>query len=119
MRVSHLAEIPEASSRGQWSVASSRGRRPDICRKQLSVSGFRFPLFVCSFALLYAPTRLIEEANPGWRLVSWALAIEVVGLTLIFICLALGASALRFGRAEPDATLADQIGRGAGGEGLG
>ena len=51
-------------------------------------------------ALLYAPTRLIEEANPGWRLVSWALAIEVVGLTLIFIRLALGASPLRFGRGE-------------------
>lgn len=34
-------------------------------------------------ALLYAPTRLVEEANPGWRLVSWALALEVVGLTLL------------------------------------
>jgi exosortase/archaeosortase family protein len=43
-------------------------------------------------AVLYGPTRLIEEANPGWRLVSWALSIEVVGLTLIFIRLALGAS---------------------------
>jgi hypothetical protein len=36
-------------------------------------------------ALLYAPTRLIEEANPEWRLVSWALALEVVGLTLLTI----------------------------------
>src|ERR1017187_8639694 len=33
-------------------------------------------------ALLYAPTRLVQEANPGWRLVSWALALEVVGITL-------------------------------------
>ena len=36
-------------------------------------------------AALYAPTRLVQEANPGWRLVSWALAIEVVGLTLLFL----------------------------------
>src|ERR1017187_7184764 len=57
-----------------------------------------FALALC--ALLYAPTRLIEEANTGWRLVSWALAIEVVGLTLIFIRLALGASPLRSGRGE-------------------
>jgi exosortase/archaeosortase family protein len=49
-------------------------------------------LLIALCALLYAPTRLIEEANPGWRLVSWALSIEVVGLTLIFIRLALGAS---------------------------
>ena len=41
-------------------------------------------------ALLYAPTRLIQEANPGWRLVSWALALEVVGLTLITLRLATG-----------------------------
>ena len=45
-----------------------------------------FQLFsFCALALLYAPTRLVEEANPGWRLVSWALALEVIGLTL---CLA-------------------------------
>jgi exosortase len=34
-------------------------------------------------ALAYAPTRLIQEANPEWRLVSWALAIEVIGLTVV------------------------------------
>ena len=39
----------------------------------------------CLLAFLYAPTRLVEEANSGWRLVSWALAIEVVGLTLVFV----------------------------------
>jgi len=35
--------------------------------------------------LLYLPTRLIQEANPEWRLVSWALALEVVGLTLLLL----------------------------------
>jgi exosortase len=33
-------------------------------------------------ALAWLPTRLIEEANPEWRLVSWALALEVIGLTI-------------------------------------
>jgi len=33
--------------------------------------------------LAYAPTRLIQEANPEWRLISWALALEVVGITLL------------------------------------
>jgi len=44
------------------------------------------PIFYVVFALcafLYAPTRLIQEANPDWRLVSWALALEVVGITLL------------------------------------
>jgi len=34
-------------------------------------------------AAAWFPTRLIEEANPEWRLVSWALAVEVVGLSLL------------------------------------
>ncbi len=49
---------------------------------QISTPVF-YLLFVLG-ALLYAPTRLIEEANPEWRLVSWALAIGVVGITLLF-----------------------------------
>jgi exosortase len=44
---------------------------------------FYFLLVLCAF--LYAPTRLIEEANPEWHLVSWALAVEVIGLTLLFL----------------------------------
>lgn len=45
-------------------------------------------------ALLYAPTRLVEEANPGWRLVSWALAIETIGITLCALRLALDTGAI-------------------------
>jgi exosortase/archaeosortase family protein len=41
-----------------------------------------FHAFLVLCALLYAPTRLLQEANPGWRLTSWALAMEVVGITL-------------------------------------
>ncbi len=33
-------------------------------------------------ALFYAPTRLVLEANPGWRLFSWPLALEVAVITL-------------------------------------
>ena len=34
---------------------------------------------------LYLPTRLLQEAVPTWRLVGWALAVEVIGITLILI----------------------------------
>jgi exosortase len=37
-------------------------------------------------ALAWLPTRLVQEANPEWRLVSWALGLEVVGMTLITVC---------------------------------
>jgi exosortase len=47
-------------------------------------------------ALLYLPTRLVQEANPEWRIISWALAIEVVALTLIFVNLALGDAGARW-----------------------
>lgn len=40
---------------------------------------------VVTLALLYFPTRLVEEANPEWRLVSWALALIVAGVTLVFV----------------------------------
>ncbi len=52
-------------------------------------------LLLLGCALLYAPTHLIEESNPEWRLVSWALALEVVGLTLLLIYVVLGATWLR------------------------
>jgi exosortase/archaeosortase family protein len=43
-----------------------------------------FQLFsICLLAFLCLPTRLVQEANPEWRLVSWALAFEVIGLTLL------------------------------------
>ena len=45
---------------------------------------------VVLFSVIWLPTRLIQEANPEWRLISWLLAIEVVGLTLLAIRFALG-----------------------------
>jgi exosortase len=72
------------------------GKHSAPCALRLAPCALLFAL--C--ALLYAPTRLIEEANPGWRLVSWALALEVVGLTLVFIRLASCAFPLRSVRGE-------------------
>src|SRR5207253_3377226 len=38
----------------------------------------------------YALTRLVQEANPEWRLISWALAVEVISITLLLVRFALG-----------------------------
>lgn len=46
--------------------------------------------------LLYLPTRLIQQANPEWRLVSWALACITVGLTLVLLRRVLGAGFRRY-----------------------
>ena len=100
---------------GQWSAVSSRrGESSVSVGRRYQPSAFSLQLLFVLLAFLYAPTRLIEEANPGWRLVSWALAIEVAGLTLILICLASGAFPLRSVRGESDATLSNRIGEGLG-----
>jgi exosortase len=68
-------------------LAWQRVRSPNVRTPPLTKAPNGNGLWLLSFCLLaflYAPTRLVEEANPGWRLVSWALAIEVVGLTLLF-----------------------------------
>ena len=36
-------------------------------------------------AFLYLPIRLIQEANPGWALATWPLAILVISLNLLFL----------------------------------
>ena len=50
-------------------------------------------LAIC--ALLLLPTRVIVEANPIWRAGSWAMALELVILTLGMVYLAGGKSWLR------------------------
>ena len=52
-------------------------------------------LLSAALALLYLPTRLFQEANPEWRMISWALAIEVVTLTLLFVRMTLGSAGFR------------------------
>jgi len=53
-------------------------------------------LVLVVLALLYLPTRLVQEANPEWRLVSWALALIVVGMSLIFVHRVFGLRVLRW-----------------------
>ena len=66
---------------------------------EFKVQGSKFvPWTWCLAVLLliaFLLTRLVEEANPDWRLVSWALALEVTGLTLVFVALSGGVRALK------------------------
>lgn len=60
------------------------------CTEHLLASAFHLPSFIpvalfLIIAVLLLPTRLIEEANPEWRLVSWSLALITLGLTLLFV----------------------------------
>jgi exosortase len=46
-------------------------------------------------AVALLPTRVVEEANPDWHLVSWVLAVQVTGLTLGVIAWTGGTNWLR------------------------
>ncbi|HEV2096524.1 MAG TPA: archaeosortase/exosortase family protein, partial [Chthoniobacterales bacterium] len=46
-------------------------------------------------AALLAPLRLIQEANPDWRLLSWAMALLVVAISSALVYLAGGPAWLR------------------------
>jgi exosortase len=81
-----LAEFNPASFPGPESDKSTAGNT----RK---VSVFYFLISV--LALAFAPIRLFQESNPEWRLISWALAFVVVGLTLLFVRVAGGQAMFR------------------------
>jgi len=107
MSVSHLEKIqsrlplPASASRLRSQVSSLTFRPltlpPVSSLQQFAVRFFNYQFCVplALLALFFAPTRLIEEANPEWRLVSWALAIEVVGLTLLLVYFVAGPPALK------------------------
>ena len=60
--------------------------KPETLRRRAPFSFAALQRFSVSLlAFLYLPTRLIQEANPEWRLVSWALALEVIGITLLML----------------------------------
>lgn len=57
-----------------------------VLRPPSSVLSPRPSVLLCTFfAALYAPTRVLHEANPIWRATSWALALEIVALTLCLL----------------------------------
>jgi exosortase len=53
---------------------------PAFWIKRLGTNSLLFSTFAV-LAVMYFPTRMIQEVNPDWRLVSWGLALEVVGIT--------------------------------------
>ncbi len=52
-------------------------------------------LIIGILAACLLPTRLVLEATPDWRLAQWALAVEIIGLSLCAITLAGGRPWLR------------------------
>jgi exosortase len=68
----------ESTAGAQNDQTAGQGRQSAL---QSSLLGLLFLVL----ASTWLPTRLIEQANPEWRLVSWALALEVVGLTLLLV----------------------------------
>ncbi len=71
--LSHVAPNTDGSQQATLRCQGSR----------FSVSAFPFSVFCIVFAFIF--TRWIGEANPDWRLVSWALALEVIGASLLFL----------------------------------
>jgi exosortase len=51
-------------------------------RRGHAVARLAFAAIVAALALSLLPIRLVQEANPDWRVTAWALAGAVVGLTL-------------------------------------
>jgi exosortase len=59
-------------------------------------SATAFPIALIAFcAALFLPIRFLAEANPDWRLLSWALALVVVTISLSFVYLSGGRAWLR------------------------
>jgi exosortase len=48
------------------------------------------PISAFIFAAAFLATRLVEIGNPDWRFVSWALALEVISISLAFVFLLAG-----------------------------
>jgi exosortase len=72
----------------RWQTVKSSADAPEY----LPGAGFtgKTAVFFAFLALLWLPTRLVQEANPEWRMISWLLALEVIGLTFAAFWLRLG-----------------------------
>lgn len=61
------------------------GRREKMSALLSSFYHLPSSVLLVAAALAYAATRLVAEANPDWRLVSWAMALEVIAITLLVL----------------------------------
>ena len=85
------------TSSGPGAGGQAEKRTSGNAEIQVPASFSAFQLFsVCLLCLLYAATRWLHEANPVWRLTSLLWTLEVIGLTLLFMRLVLGAPPARF-----------------------
>lgn len=56
----------------------------------------RLPAVAATFLFaLLLPVRIIEEANPDWRLLSWVMAFAVIGISLLSLTRGVGMSWVR------------------------
>ena len=72
----------------KYSGSLHRPRTTEDRRQTTAIFHLPSSIHVFLFALLaflYLPVRLVQAANPEWSLVSWGLALVVIGLTLWFL----------------------------------
>src|SRR2546421_237771 len=85
---------PKLTSFLFWHRLQEEKRTGEVRSESLVPPGPLFFLALAGCALLYAPTRLVHEANPVWRLTSLLWTLEVIGLTLLVVRLVLGVKRL-------------------------
>jgi exosortase len=78
-------EAPERKPDGQPTATESPARWLSMTRCVSHLPGWIRCGIATLLALLWLPARLIQDANPEWRLVSWVLAFEVLALTLVVV----------------------------------
>jgi exosortase len=77
----------ETANSGAIQAHGNGGDSGNSCgsRGHLPSSVLRLLAIFALLAFFWLPARLIQEANPEWRLVSWSLALIVLGLTLLML----------------------------------
>jgi exosortase/archaeosortase family protein len=76
-----------------FNIQQSTPSEPKAAFRCFSVSGFQafgpkisaFCFLLSAFAVCYFPLRLVQEANPDWRLVSWTLALLTIAITMLVL----------------------------------
>lgn len=78
----------------RWKAISNTQRGTPNANFEIRHSKFDI-VCIAFLAFLLLPIRIVEEANPEWRLISWCLGLVVVGITLLLILRSGGWTGLR------------------------